>query len=83
MLLRKWNYETRQYEPYSISDEWDCRYYDNDMSEIINCCQCGKEITFGDGYSSQEVHTLMGFGYMVCEECHKEEIERKWQRKGA
>ena len=52
------------------------------MSEIINCCQCGKEITFGDGYSSQEVHTLMGFGYMVCEECHKEEIKRKWQRKG-
>lgn len=77
MLLRKWNYDIHEYEPYSVSDEWDCRYSGFDMSEIINCCQCGKEVTFGECYSSQEVHSLMGFGYMVCEECHKIETKRR------
>lgn len=76
MKLRKWNYELQAYEPYEVSDEWDCRYVGNDMSEIINCCQCGKEVTFGKCYSSHEVHTAVGFGYMVCEECHEAEMKR-------
>jgi hypothetical protein len=75
-VLRKWNYDIHEYEPYSVPDEWDCRYNCNDLSEIINCCQCGKEIIFGYSYSSQEVHSLMGFGYMVCEECHEVEMKR-------
>ena len=75
MLLRKWNYDIHEYEPYSVPDEWDCRYSGFDMEEVINCCQCGKEVTFGECYSSQEVHSLMGFGYMVCEECHEVEMK--------
>lgn len=77
MTLRKWNYETHKYEEYKTPTEWDCRYYGNDMSEIINCCQCGKETVFGDSFSSAEVHTLIGFGYMVCENCHDVEMKRK------
>ena len=81
MLLRKWNYELQTYEAYETSDEWDCRYFGNDMAEVINCCQCGKEVAIGDCYSSQEVHTLVGFGYMVCEECHEVEIKRMARKK--
>lgn len=77
MLLRKWDYSTHQYEPYNISDEWDCRWYSDDMTKIINCCQCGKELIFENSYNSQEVHSLMGFGYMVCEQCHEIETKRR------
>lgn len=86
MLLRKWNYDVRSYEHYEVSDEWDCRYYGNDMSEMINCVQCGNKVRFGDCYSSQEVHTDMGFGYMVCEECHEVEMKRQvfdYMKRGA
>ena len=51
------------------------------MTKAINCCQCGKEITFGSTYSSQEVHTVMGFGYMVCNGCHEIEMKRKFGKK--
>ena len=81
MLLRKWNYEKHEYEPYNVPDKWDCRYYWFDMTEIINCCQCGGKVTFGECYSSQEIHTSVGFGYMVCEECHNIEMERRTDKK--
>lgn len=77
MLLRKWDYEKHEYEPYIVPDEWECRYSGFDMSEIINCCQCGKEVMFGECYTSLEVHTFYGIGYMVCENCHDVEMERK------
>lgn len=77
MLLRKWNYEKHEYEPYNVPDEWECTWYGTDLSKMINCCQCGKETTLGYSYSSLEVHTLVGFGYMVCENCHDVEVERK------
>ena len=77
MLLRKWNYNLDEYEPYNVPDEWHCRYFNMDMTDIINCCQCGKEVKFGKCYSSHEVHTSTGFGYAVCEECHEVEIIRE------
>lgn len=79
MLLRKWNYETHKYEEYTTPTEWDCRTYCEDMSEIINCCQCGKKIAFGDTYSSQEVHNFIGLGYSVCEKCHDVETDRRFK----
>ena len=79
--LRKWNYDIHEYEPYNIPDEWDCRYFNMDMTEIINCCQCGKEVKFGKCYSSHEVHTSTGFAYMVCEECHEVEMKREFGKK--
>jgi hypothetical protein len=27
-------------------------------------------MTYGEGYTSLQVHTPTGFGYMVCESCH-------------
>lgn len=76
MLLRKWNYKKHEYEPISVPDEWDCKWYDTDMSAIVNCCQCGKETTVGKSYGSLEIHTLAGLSYMVCEKCHIVEIDK-------
>ena len=79
MTLRKWNYDKHKYEPYNVPDEWVCKTFSDDMTEIINCCQCGKEIIFGKSYVSQEVHAPMGFGYMVCENCHDVEMRIRFK----
>lgn len=79
MNIRKWNYDKHKYEPYNVPDEWECRYSGFDMSEIINCCQCGKEVMFGECYTSLEVHTSYGIGYMVCENCHDVEMRTRFK----
>ena len=76
-VLRKWNYEKHNYEPYMVPIYWKCKTYCNDMNEISNCAQCGKEINFGDSYTSQEIQTGLGFGYCVCSDCHEIEMKRK------
>lgn len=77
MILQKWNCKKHKYEDYEIPDEWNVKTYGNGMEEIINCCQCGKKLKFGDSYTSLEVHTEMGFGYSVCEDCY----EKEWKRR--
>jgi hypothetical protein len=77
VILRKWNERKREYEPYKIPDDWNVRVYSNDMNMLINCARCGKKISFGDCYSSYQIHTGMGMGYVVCLECHAKEYEER------
>lgn len=70
MKLRKWNYYKHEYEPYEVPDSWNVKTYSDDMGEIVNCCQCGKEVPFGECYTSHEVHTEHGMGYAVCGKCY-------------
>lgn len=80
--MLKWNLEKSQYEPYTIPDDWFCPIYCNDMDEPINCCNCGKKITFGDGFTSRFIQTKVGMGYSVCEDCcaQEREIEDKFNK---
>lgn len=78
MKLNKWNCDKHIYEVYEIPDEWRVKVYESDMDALVNCCQCGKEIKFGETYTSQEVHTEMGFGFVVCPECHESEMKRRF-----
>ena len=32
---------------------------------------------FGDGYTSRQILTGLGFGYTVCEKCYKQEQEEE------
>ena len=77
MELRKWNYETHEYEPIEVPDEWNVSLYTENMDEIVNCPHCGKELRFGETYTSKEIHNWVGFGYGVCEECYEEEWKRR------
>lgn len=74
--MKKWNNETRSYEPYKVPDEWNCPLYIDNMDEVINCVQCGKELNYGNGYTSKEIHNPFGLGYSVCENCYIEEWKR-------
>ena len=79
MLLKKWNYNTREYDPFEVSDALNVKAFSEDMAEIVNCASCGRKLFFGDTYCSLEIHTKAGFGYGVCEDCNMHE----WQRKRA
>lgn len=77
MKLKKWNYKISDYEDYNVPDEWNIKSYSGDMEEIINCVQCGKEVKVGETYTSLEVHTEIGFGFLVCSECYEKEHKRR------
>lgn len=77
MTLLKWNYEKEDYDIYVTPEDWECKAYCEDMDEIVNCAQCGKQLRFGHTYTSIEIQTSMGFGYGVCEDCHLDEWERQ------
>ena len=79
MILRKWNYLTHQYEKHTVPDDWHVTTYETDMGTKVNCACCGKQITHGDAYCSMEIHTHLGFGYDVCEDCYQEEMQRRMQ----
>lgn len=72
--LHKWDYDKRKYVDYEVPDDWRLAIYEVDMDTLCNCCQCGKEIPYGESYTSQEVHTP-GLGYAVCEACHEKEMK--------
>ena len=75
--MQKWNYETHEYEKYEVPEDWKCCLYSSDMERKVNCPGCGKEMMYGEGYTSWEIHNHMGFGYVVCSECHEEEKKRR------
>ena len=73
MLVNKWNFKTKEYEKVEIPDNRKIGLYSNNMNDIIQCINCGKELRFGDSYTSRRYHTGMGFGYCVCHNCYDEE----------
>lgn len=74
--IGKWNYKTKEYDEYKLPTG-NVKLICNDMDEEIVCTSCGKDTTFGVCYTSREIHTKVGFGYPVCEECYAVESERK------
>lgn len=77
MKALKWNHESHAYEKCDIPPK--SKSYSEDMSEIVQCAQCGRELPFGETFTSMEIHTVMGFGYCVCERCYSEE----WRCRGS
>ena len=70
MIIKKWNDAEQHYDPYIVPDDWKLPLYADNMDEPINCVNCGKEMTFGDGYTSRRYHSDKGFGYYECAKCY-------------
>ena len=81
-VLQKWDYVTHRYRQILVPVDWNCKTYTEDFQEVVNCQHCGKELPFGETFTSLEIQTDMGIGYGVCEECHKEELRLKKLYKG-
>jgi len=74
--MYKYDSKTRKVIPYTppVKDGNYTVYCDN-MDDVINCAQCGKEITFGEGYSSIEIFSGP-WSHLVCDDCKEKEYER-------
>ncbi len=70
MILRRWSETARRYMPYAVPDEWHVSTYEADMATVVNCCQCGRELPFGETCTSMQVQDAVGFGYAVCGGCY-------------
>ena len=76
MQARRWDEAKREYGLYDLPEGSSA--YESDMETIVACARCGRPVTFGECYTSMQIHTPMGFGYAVCQECHEKEwAERK------
>ena len=78
----KWNFKTKEYEPYEVPDEaalWGCSIDDD---EVITCAECGKKILYRDACISRNIDTVNRIGYIVCKQCYDKECdERKISQK--
>lgn len=79
--IARWNYKTKSYDPYKPNPKWTVVLVSHDMGLPMNCANCGMETTFGDSFTSLELHTSVGFGYPVCEGCYEQEYDRKIESK--
>ena len=78
-VIKKCDYPSHSYFSIAITsrEPLNIKTYSEDMNEIVNCCQCLKKVKFEDTYTSNEIHTDLGFGFAVCEDCYKEEWKRR------
>ena len=74
-IIRKWNYDTKQYDPYEVPEDWNIPLYCEDLETVINCVSCGKKTLYGACYTSIVLHSDLGLGYAVCPECHEKELK--------
>lgn len=74
MKCGKWNYKTKSYDDYELPER--AMMWSDDMDLVIQCANCAKDIKYGDGFTSKEIHNDLGMGYIVCESCYKQEIQR-------
>lgn len=71
----KWDPERREYDPIKIPA--DCKLFSFDMEEKVRCPHCGKAMLYGNGFTSKQIHSEIGFGYIVCAECCERELEEE------
>jgi len=68
--IKAFRWDGKQYVPYKIPEGCNCRTFSPDLSEKVNCINCGKELTYGESYTSHQFHDQRGFGFAECEDCY-------------
>lgn len=70
MLLQKWNNDKRVYEDFETPTN-NIQLFSEDMDLKVDCTNCGKEMVYGECYTSRTIHNAIGLGYPVCNECYQ------------
>ena len=76
MTVYKWDFVLREYDEIQ-KDVSESPTICFDMEKIVRCINCGREVAYGNCFTSLRWHTEHGFGYPVCEECHRVEWEEE------
>lgn len=82
MILWKWDKRQHRYLPFGIPNDRKVGVYREDLTERVDCANCGRRMVFGESFTSLTIHTPMGIGYAVCEQCHREEVKEKLEAEG-
>lgn len=45
-----------------------------DLSDVVNCAECGHAIVVVESFTSPLIHNDLGFGYAVCPRCYEAEL---------
>lgn len=82
MKINKWNFKLEKYELFEIPNNRKVCLYSDDIEQVIQCVNCGKELKVGESYTSLQYHSDMGFGYCVCDSCYQDEwaLRRYYER---
>ena len=84
MNIQKWNYETHKYDKLTEGEMLDRKYIKQNIDAEHPNCQCMnclKKIDgWNTGYTSHQWQSQFGLGYIVCEECHKAEMEKRYAK---
>ena len=72
-MAEKYNAKTDRYDPYDLPEGASC--YESDFNNIVACAECGRKMTYGEGYTSLLIYTECGLGYSVCPSCYKKELD--------
>jgi hypothetical protein len=80
ILLRKWNFNTHEYETFE-SPAKELALYKEYMKAQIDCANCGKRMVYGESYTSRTIHNSIGLGYPVCDDCYQEEWKAEKESK--
>lgn len=75
--IRKWNFESHEYEAYTVPEGTVLVIYSVNMDQFTNCAGCFKDMTFGDGYTSRTLHNSYGIAYPVCSDCYEKECDEE------
>lgn len=75
--MKKYNYETKKYEEYSVPANWTVGPYSHDQEKLTDCACCGVPMKISQKYRSLEIVDDRGREYAVCKRCFKEEWVRK------
>lgn len=75
MKAKQWSYEAQSFIDIETDDQ--CGIIPKKLDELAVCASCGKELPYGDCYTSLEYFDKSGmFGLCVCPKCHKSEVYR-------
>lgn len=82
IIARKWLPKEHKYlDGYKLPPNCNIiPYFENEdpLKKMTACAHCSTAVTYGDAYTSLEIHTYeWGMGYPVCEKCYEEELKRR------
>ena len=74
--IAKWNPRKHEYEAFVSPAGDDASLYESDMEKVIKCAGCGKQLPFGETFTSHMIHNQLGMGYAVCKDCYDDELRQ-------
>lgn len=79
--MKKYNPQTRQFEAYEVSEDWNVQIVPDDKDASCNCASCGAVIsTWRESVMSHFIQPDDGDyasmpSYAICQDCMQQEIE--------